>query len=83
MYRVQHVEHGLNYKRMCPQKVDAMLTEGRMHLHFVMSLYNIQLDSCRNVLHEHPSGASSWRDPWALRILRHPRVHAANDDQCE
>ena len=73
---------GLNYKRMSPEKVAAMMKEGRMHLHFVLSLYKVQLDSGRHFLHEHPSGASSWKDPWTQRLLQHPKVHTATSDQC-
>ena len=53
---------GLNFRKMPPERVKAILREGRRHLHFVISLYKLQLDACRHFLHEHPHGASSWRD---------------------
>ena len=51
---------GLNFPKMDPAKVEAMLKEARRHLHFVISLYQIQLAHKRHFLHEHPVGATSW-----------------------
>ena len=47
---------------MDPERVKAILKEGQRHLHFVISLYKIQLDEGRHFLHEHPQGARSWQD---------------------
>ena len=54
-----------------------------MHLHFVASLYKIQLNAGRHFLHEHPAGATSWNDDWIQQILKHGRVSSVISDQCE
>ena len=42
----------------------------------------MQLSANRHFLHEHPSSASSWRDPWVEALLRDKRVHVVTGDQC-
>ena len=69
-----HSVQGLNFLKMDPAKVERTLKEARRHLHFVISLYQIQLAGGRHFLHERPVGATSWKDPWMLRILQHPHV---------
>ena len=73
---------GLNFPKMDPLVVEKMLKEARRHLHFVISLYQLQLADNRHFLHEHPVGASSWKDPYMERILNHPRVGTTVADQC-
>ena len=72
----------LNFPKMPPEKVKEKVAEGVRHLHFVISIYKKQLDAGRHFLHEHPQGASSWTDPWMLKLLRLPGVHTAVADQC-
>ena len=74
---------GLNFKKMAPERVKAILNEGRRHLHFVISLYKIELEEGRQFLHERPQGASSWRDPQMLKLLNHRRVKTTVSDQCQ
>ena len=64
---------------MDPARVAQIMKTARAHLHFVISLYHIQIAEGRHFLHEHPQGASSWRDP---RMLRHWIVNVAVADQC-
>ena len=73
---------GLNFPKMDPMRVEKMLKEARRHLHFVISLYQLQLADNRHFLHEHPVGATSWKDPYMERILNHPRVGTTVADQC-
>ena len=73
---------GLNFPKMDPVKVERMLKEARRHLHFVISLYQLQLADNRHFLHEHPVGATSWKDPYMERILKHPKVGVTVADQC-
>ena len=40
-----------NYPKMDAQNVEAMKAEGRRHLHFVVSLYQLQLEGGRHFLH--------------------------------
>ena len=67
---------------MDPIKVEAMLKEARRHLHFVISLYEIQLAQKRHFLHEHPVGASSWKDRYMERLLSRSNVGTTVSDQC-
>lgn len=77
------LNNNLNFQKMKPEDVRQMQEEGVRHLHFVLSLYKMQLDGHRHLLHEHPETATSWRDPWAVNILKHPRVLNVRSDQCE
>ena len=62
-----------NFPRCDPQKVQAWKEEGIRHLRFMISLYKIQLDNGRHVLHEHPVSALSWEDPAMKAFLQHPK----------
>ena len=64
------------------QRVKRMLKEAKRHLHFVISIYNMQLAAGRHFLHEHPVGASSWKDEFMEKVLKHPRVGTSVADQC-
>ena len=57
--------------------------QGRLHLHFVLKIYAMQLAGGRHFLHEHPQGASSWQDSEVLKLLRHPRVGVVTSHQCQ
>ena len=73
---------GLNFPKMDPLKVKRILKEAKRHLHFVISLYHLQLAEGRHFLHEHPVGATSWVDRYMLRLLNDSRVGTAVADQC-
>ena len=49
--------HGINYKKMKPDQVKAMIAEGQTHLNFVCSLYRSQMRRGKYFLHEHPASA--------------------------
>ena len=74
---------GINHRRMDPQRVEELKVEAVRHLHFMASLYHLQLSEGRHFLHEHPAGATSWSDPWITRLLKHPKVSSLISDQCE
>ena len=67
---------------MDPVRVAQIMKAARAHLHFVISLYHIQIAEGRHFLHEHPQGASSWRDPRMLRLLGNRIVNVTVADQC-
>ena len=52
---------------MSAERVEELRLEAIKHLHFVVSLYKLQLESGRHFLHEHPAGATSWTDEWIER----------------
>lgn len=68
---------------MPPGKVAQILRDGRKHLRFVLSLYKLQLDGKRHLLHEHPAGARSWQDPYVVKLLRRKGVSTTTTDQCQ
>ena len=73
---------GLNFPRMDPDRVARTMKEAKAHLHFVISLYHIQLAEGRHFLHEHPQGATSWKDPRMVRLLKRANVGVTVADQC-
>ena len=71
---------GLNFCKMDPSKVAQIIKEAKKHLHFVISLYHLQLSANRHFIHEHPVGATSWLDRYMLRRLRHHTVGITKSD---
>ena len=74
---------GINHRKMSPERVEALRVEAVRHLHYMAGLYKLQLSAGRHFLHEHPATASSWSDPWIMRLLNHPNVSSVVSDQCE
>lgn len=66
-----------------PAAVDRARVEATLHLDFVASLYQEQLDAGRYFLHEHPSYATSWELPSIQQLLGTPGVQRATGDQCQ
>ena len=74
---------GINYKKMSPTDVFKMLSEGRLHLLFMASIYREQLRCGRHFLHEHPASAMSWREECIDDLRKDSRVHEVVCDQCQ
>ena len=74
---------GLNYKKMDPARVAAIMAEGRSHLRFVIALCRLQLKLGGHFLHEHPAGAASWSEPEMKSLLAKKEVSAVVSHQCE
>ena len=53
-----------------------------MHLAFAMELYEIQVKAGRHFLHEHPAGASSWRERCVQKVAGMKGVGLIRADQC-
>ena len=75
--------HHMNFRKMDPARVRAMLAEGRMHLEFMATLYQTQLKAGRFFVHEHPATAVSWDERCITKILAHHDVHLVKADQCQ
>ena len=56
---------------------------GRRHLEFSTVVYRDQLERGNHVLHEHPVGASSWKEECIDRIPRHSQVSTVVGDMCQ
>ena len=54
-----------------------------VHFRFVCQLYQMQLDAGRYFLHEHPVGATSWKEKCVEEIWQHPSVERIISDQCQ
>ena len=52
----------INKDRMDPLEYNQRLAEAKVHLQFVCELYVLQHEAGRYFIHEHPQGASSWRE---------------------
>lgn len=59
----------INHKLMPPEVVAERLRKAKQHLRFCTQLYKLQLDAGRYFLHEHPAGATSWKEQCVQRIL--------------
>ena len=59
-----------------------MIREGIAHVKLCMQLYRIQIDNGRYFLHEHPSGAWSWKLPDVDKLMRIPGVMHRTGHMC-
>ena len=73
--------HHMNFRKMDPARVQAMLVEGRMHLEFMTSLYRLQISASRFFVNKHPATAVSWDERCITKILAHQDVHLVKADQ--
>ena len=73
----------INYAKMHPDRVRAILFKARMHLNFVCSLYEDQVRGGRIFIHEHPAAATSWDEPAVKRVMKLPEVRVSHVDACQ
>ena len=52
-------------------------------MEFVVSLYREQIEGGRYFLHEHPSGATSWKLESMMDLMSNPTVERVDPDQCQ
>ena len=67
---------------MDPEDVRARMRKARTHLNFSMQIYRNQLSRGKDFLHEHPLGASSWREGSVETLAKDPRVDTVVGDLC-
>ena len=68
---------------MDPEKVRAMIAEGRLHLNFMCSLHRRQVARGKCYLHEHPATALSWKEGPIEALMKDPYSHLVVADQCQ
>ena len=73
----------INHKKMAAEVAKERLRKARAHSEFCTKLYALQIHHGRYVVHEHPLGASSWRDTCIERILGKHGVIKVKADQCQ
>ena len=72
-----------NKTRMGQKKYQQKLSEARVLLGFAAEIYQLQVDGGRHFLHEHPQGASSWKEPAIQKILQIPSVQTTVAHLCQ
>ncbi len=72
----------LNALRRDPDVIERELIRARVHLRFVLELYQEQIDGGRFFLHEHPRAAASWQESEVVEMLKNPEVSLVTADQC-
>ena len=65
-----------------PKIVEKELEDGRRHLKICTQLCLIQLQSGRFFVHEHPVGATSWKEPCMTELMGQPGVDTVVVDMC-
>ena len=73
----------INPARRDPREIERELIAGRVHLEFCCSLYRKQIARGAYFLHEHPQGATSWREPCMQAMLQLSGVRRVRCDQCQ
>ena len=72
-----------NHKKMAPEELKRRLIEREVHLRFAAEIYCLQLAGGRRFLHEHPLGATSWKEQCIRALARVPGVGTVIGDQCQ
>ena len=65
------------------EDVRRRLREARRHLAFCVSLYDGQLARGKHFLHEHPQGASSWREECIENLANRDGVDTTVGHLCQ
>lgn len=73
----------MNFPQMTEEQKEQGMARARRHLAFSIYLYRIQLQEGRHFLHEHPAGASSWKDECVTSFMRaHPGLYTTVSHMC-
>lgn len=73
----------VNHLKMPKDVVQERLKKARTHLEFCTKLYAIQIHHGRYFLHEHPAGATSWKEGCVQKIFGKDGVIHVEADQCQ
>ncbi len=66
-----------------PERHQQALVAARVHLQFLLELYQEQMEGGRYFLHEHPAHASSWTEQMVQDLLAIPGVERSDAEQCQ
>ena len=69
--------------RRDPQVAARERVRAMVHFRFVCQLYQMQINAGRYFLHEHPAGATSWKEECVENVWRQPSVERIVNDQCQ
>ena len=74
----------LNKKHMRKEDWQRAYNKAVEHIKFVFELYEIQVNSGRYFLHEHPATATSWKlPPFTQFCAKYPHLYAITMDICQ
>ena len=73
---------GINFAKMTTQEVHKVIEYGTRHLEFCAKLYRIQHENGLYFLHEHPYGASSWKNLVIQDLLTTPGIIKVKSHMC-
>ena len=73
----------LNKARRDPEIVRREYVKACIHLNWCCHLYTKQMNRNAYFLHEHPAGATSWRETRVMEILQRQGVGRVVADQCQ
>ena len=76
------IMQNLNSGKCDPLEQQRKIVAGRVHLQFCSELYQMQIESGRYYLHEHPTSARSWKERCIERIASHPTYNHTNSHVC-
>jgi hypothetical protein len=71
-----------NFPRLSAEKVKHIWSIGMTFLIHAMNAAQLQLNSGRYFIFEHPAGATSWKQPCVQKISMQPGVFVIQFDQC-
>ncbi|CAK8995863.1 Retrovirus-related Pol polyprotein from transposon TNT 1-94 [Durusdinium trenchii] len=72
----------LSKDKRTPEETERIRQEGLTHLRVACKSYLKQMNEGRIFLHEHPKGASSWKEPEMQTLINDPRVIQVEGPMC-
>ena len=72
----------MNFRKMSKEKVQKIISEGQLHLNFMIKIYKKQLAKGKYFIHEHPASAVSWDEREMVKLMAHDGVILTKADQC-
>ncbi|CAK9049785.1 Retrovirus-related Pol polyprotein from transposon TNT 1-94 [Includes: Protease [Durusdinium trenchii] len=72
----------LSKSKRTPEENERIRQEGLTHLRVACKSYLKQMNEGRIFLHEHPKGASSWKEPEVQMLINDPRVILVEGPMC-
>lgn len=83
MCTVHSAMNNINHAQMAPEVARARFEHARKHLEFATTLYKLQIQGGRHLLHEHPQSASSWEETRIREALNMKNVSRVVAGQCQ
>ena len=72
-----------NVKKMSPEEYNRRKAIADEYLQFSHTCNKVQHNAGRSFAHEHPAGASSWKEDSTQAVLNLPGIYNALFDQCQ